>query len=158
MPTAYIKKLAGEGKGSVSSLEKKWDEAKAKAHGEGKGSNYAYITSIFKNMVGASVELNAASRILATSDLTAHNALAYLSSLGLTFKGTPRIQETSHDRTKFFSFDIPQEDYDLARSHLSTKFGKPHEKTQWQIDHSREVGLMAFKEDGTRSIYVKETD
>ena len=53
MPTPYIEKLSKEGKGSVESLEKKWDEAKAQAKKEGKADNYAYITSIFKNMIHA---------------------------------------------------------------------------------------------------------
>lgn len=56
MPVPYIKRLASEGKGSIDSLEKKWDEAKSKAKEEGKGDNYAYITEIFKNMAHASVE------------------------------------------------------------------------------------------------------
>ena len=52
MPTAYIKKLAREGKGSVESLEKKWDEAKSKAKEEGKAEDYALITHIFQSSLG----------------------------------------------------------------------------------------------------------
>lgn len=54
MPTSYIEKLSREGKGSVESLEKKWDEAKAQAKKEGKGKDFAYITGIFKRMAGVS--------------------------------------------------------------------------------------------------------
>lgn len=54
MPTAYIEKLAKQGKGSVAELEKKWERAKEAAKKEGKGSDWAYTTGIFKNMVGAS--------------------------------------------------------------------------------------------------------
>ncbi len=77
MPTAYIKKLAEEGHGSVSALEKKWDKAKAIAADEGRADDYAYITGIFKRMSGvkASVEtdLFIASRVEAafTQHLTA---------------------------------------------------------------------------------------
>lgn len=53
MPTAYIEKLAKEGKGSVAELEKKWDKAKAAAKKEGKDDNFAYITSIFQKIVNA---------------------------------------------------------------------------------------------------------
>lgn len=52
MPTEYIKKLSKEGKGSVASLESKWERAKKQASEEGKADNYAYITSIFQRMVG----------------------------------------------------------------------------------------------------------
>ena len=65
MPTDLIKKLASEGKGSVAELEKKWDKAKESASKSGKGTNYAYITHVFKNMVASaaqdSVKLEAAS-------------------------------------------------------------------------------------------------
>ena len=52
MPTAYIKKLAKEGHGSIQALEKKWDAAKARAADEGRTDDYAYITGIFKKMAG----------------------------------------------------------------------------------------------------------
>ncbi len=64
MPTPYIKKLAKEGKGSVQSLERKWEDAKAAAEKQGKADNYAIVTTIFKSMVGAKLE--ASSRLRAT--------------------------------------------------------------------------------------------
>lgn len=63
MPTPYIEKLAKEGKGSVQSLERKWDRAKAIAKGEGQANNYAYITQIFKNLVHASTTIEASVRL-----------------------------------------------------------------------------------------------
>ncbi len=70
MPTAYLKKLADEGHGSLSTLETKWDEAKAKASEEGKANNYAYVTSIFKSSLGitASIQIKAAIRLQSSSD------------------------------------------------------------------------------------------
>lgn len=69
MPTNLIKKLNKEGKGSIQSLETKWNEAKSKAADEGQKDNYAYITTIFKSMVGASTQtqINAAARLKATT-------------------------------------------------------------------------------------------
>jgi len=63
MPTDYIKKLSKEGKGSISTLEKKWDDAKAAAAREGKTDDYGYITGIFKKMVGASVRSDVEARL-----------------------------------------------------------------------------------------------
>lgn len=54
MPTNYVEKLSREGKGSVESLEKKWDAAKAQAKKAGKGKDFAYIMGIFKRMAGVS--------------------------------------------------------------------------------------------------------
>jgi hypothetical protein len=71
MPTGYIRKLSKEGKGSVESLEKKWDEAKAAAKKEGKGENFAYITSIFQKLVHAStkpIRIEAMARLRATEE------------------------------------------------------------------------------------------
>jgi len=56
MPTAYIKKLADEGKGSVGSLEKKWERAKSLAKEAGHTEDFAYITGIFKKMVHESID------------------------------------------------------------------------------------------------------
>lgn len=56
MPTALIKKLSKQGKGSVAELEHKWDEAKKAAHEQGKSQDWAYTTGIFKKMVGASYD------------------------------------------------------------------------------------------------------
>lgn len=65
MPTAYIKKLAAEGHGSVAELEKKWEAAKSVASKEGHAEDYAYVTSIFQRLskVKASVQIEAASRL-----------------------------------------------------------------------------------------------
>lgn len=63
MPTDYIKKLSKAGKGSVPALEAKWERAKAQAKKAGQSNNFAYVTSIFKTMIGAS----AVTRLQATS-------------------------------------------------------------------------------------------
>lgn len=47
MPTNVVKSKADE---------KKWEEAKAQARKQGKGSNYAYIMSIYKSMQGEDKE------------------------------------------------------------------------------------------------------
>lgn len=58
MPTAYIEKLAKQGKyGTLDELEAKWKEAGDIANAEGAKDpdivvSYAYITSIFQNLVG----------------------------------------------------------------------------------------------------------
>lgn len=77
MPTAYIKKLSKEGKGTITELERMWSDAKEIAVKEGDGDNYALITDIFKKMVKAGagraltasrrkpVRINAAQRLLA---------------------------------------------------------------------------------------------
>lgn len=52
MPTAYIKTLAREGKGTVAELEKKWDRARTLAAEEDHAEDYAYITGIFNRMIG----------------------------------------------------------------------------------------------------------
>lgn len=55
MPTAYIKKLSDEGKGSIQSLEKKWDHAKSIAKEAGHDEEFDYITGIFNKMIKESL-------------------------------------------------------------------------------------------------------
>lgn len=69
MPTPYIRKLASEGHGSVKTLEKHWDAAKARAAEEGKANNYPYIMGIFKKMSG----INASVEALFEAELCAAN-------------------------------------------------------------------------------------
>lgn len=65
MPTAYIKKLAAEGQGTVAELEKKWDEAKELAEKQGHKDDYAYVTSIFQKVakIKASYTVKAGQRL-----------------------------------------------------------------------------------------------
>jgi hypothetical protein len=71
MPTPYIKKLSREGKGSVPSLEKKWDKAKEAAGKQGHAKDYGYVTNIFKKMSHASLQLQAAQRLRASDPFVA---------------------------------------------------------------------------------------
>lgn len=52
MPTPYIKKLHENGYGSIKELEDKWEEAKKTAELEEHKEDYAYITTIFNQLVG----------------------------------------------------------------------------------------------------------
>lgn len=69
MPTNYIKKLSKEGKGSVPELEKYWDRAEDLADKQNQGDNHAYRTAIFKNLVGATMKIEAKKRIQASDVL-----------------------------------------------------------------------------------------
>lgn len=66
MPTPYIKKLAKQTGKPVAEVERLWDKAKEQASKAGRTDDYAYITGILKHMVGASVRLEASSRLLAS--------------------------------------------------------------------------------------------
>jgi hypothetical protein len=52
MPSAYVKKLAEKHGVSTDLAEERWNAAKKAAQAEGQGDNYAYVTSIFQNMMG----------------------------------------------------------------------------------------------------------
>lgn len=51
MPTGYVKKLARKHGVSTGSAESQWKKAKKAALKSGHGENFAYVTSIFKNMM-----------------------------------------------------------------------------------------------------------
>ncbi|MDE1830700.1 MAG: hypothetical protein KGI25_10305 [Thaumarchaeota archaeon] len=51
MPQAYVRKLAKKHGTSTRKAEGKWAKAKASAAASGHADNYAYVTSIFKNMM-----------------------------------------------------------------------------------------------------------
>ena len=68
MPTNMIKKDAREGKGTVKSLEKKWDKAKDAAGKKDGKQNWALTNYIYQRQTKGNImpELNAATRLLAT--------------------------------------------------------------------------------------------
>lgn len=73
MPTSYIKKLHEQNKGSIAELEKKWEDAKTQAEKQDQGENWAYVTKIFQNMVGASavfagLKIHGHGRVVARAD------------------------------------------------------------------------------------------
>jgi hypothetical protein len=64
LPTNEIKKDAREGKGTVKSLEHKWDKAKdASKKSTGKKDDWALTNYIYQKERDASVQLNAANRL-----------------------------------------------------------------------------------------------
>lgn len=52
MPSEYVKKLATKKGVSAKEAERKWDKAKKLAADEGHAEDFAYITGIFKRMMG----------------------------------------------------------------------------------------------------------
>jgi len=53
MPTGYVKKLAEEHGMSIEEAEGKWKAAMKRAKEEGHADNhFAYVTTIFKSMMG----------------------------------------------------------------------------------------------------------
>lgn len=63
MPVNYIKKLSSDGKGSIASLESKWDKAKTLAKEQGHEGDFAYVTGIFKKMIGENYSLETKYRL-----------------------------------------------------------------------------------------------
>lgn len=73
MPTNMIKKDAREGKGTVKSLEKKWDKAKDAAGKKDGKQNWALTNYIYQRQTKGNImpELNAASRLKASVEVDA---------------------------------------------------------------------------------------
>lgn len=68
MPNAYVQKLAKKGKHSEDELERRWSKAKKLAADKGESDNYAYITGIFKRMVGEALTFAEYNAILVTEE------------------------------------------------------------------------------------------
>jgi len=133
MPTAYIEKLAKEGHGTVAELEKKWDEAKAQAAKSGQSDNFAYVTSIFKNLShikGNAMNINASHRLKAyapqgpitprqTSELMAGDN-AYLDKLVDSGKFTREEVDTAWAQAKKIANKNAKENPNIVESYAYT--------------------------------------
>jgi hypothetical protein len=69
MPQNYVKELAKKHNISVEVAESEWSNAKKQAKKQGKPDNFAYITSIFKKMMGESKEISLKSYLSLMEDL-----------------------------------------------------------------------------------------
>jgi hypothetical protein len=56
VPTAYVQKLAKKHNVSTGKSENEWARAKSVAVKEGKGENFAYVTAIYKKIMGESAK------------------------------------------------------------------------------------------------------
>ncbi|BAG41556.1 hypothetical protein [Ralstonia phage phiRSL1] len=94
MPTSKIKKDSREGKGSVKSLEKKWDEAGEKTPSD-VDNPYAYQMSIYKNMThqASTMNVTAAVQRLAATEVTAAPKFPHLEKL----VGKPGAVQEAYD-------------------------------------------------------------
>lgn len=75
MPVPYLKKLAEEGHGTITELERKWDDAKAQAAKSGQAENFAYVTTIFQRLAKineASIDFSAQTAGLADEMTPGH--------------------------------------------------------------------------------------
>lgn len=144
MPVPYLKKLSKEGKGSVPSLEKKWDDAGKIADKAGKGDNYAYRTGILKNMVGA--ELNAATRLVRTV-VIADSFEGWINTLGYKYSRKIRsknatleaasgevIAELKSDGWRQVSDDTFQYVYQKGDHKVALESDGPFKTTLYNLD------------------------
>jgi len=91
MPNSYVTKLADKHGMSVDKAEEHWSKAKDRAAAEGKGDDYAYITGIFKRMMGETAvtqvvaKMNVTTRLYEVLGALANQAQAkrFLQNIGL---------------------------------------------------------------------------
>ncbi len=77
MPTAYVQQLAKKHHTSISTAEGKWEAAKKSAEKEGKGENFAYVTSIFKKLMKESVKDLSLIQFLSLSEMNDVGEVSY---------------------------------------------------------------------------------
>jgi hypothetical protein len=68
MPNPYVKKIAAKGEHSEDEVERRWKKAKKLAADRGESGNYAYITGIFKRMVGEALTYSELHAILVVEE------------------------------------------------------------------------------------------
>lgn len=117
MPTAYIRKLAEEGKGTIADLERKWDEAKAKAEDAGHTDDWPYVTSIFKRLAKIAAS-TAGGMEMKTTQVIAENA--YLESLVDSGHYTQVQVDAAWAKAKQIASDNADDNPDIVPSYAYT--------------------------------------
>jgi hypothetical protein len=116
MPTAYIKKLAEQGKGTIAELERKWEAAKSQAEKAGHAEDFPYITSIFKRMAG--VEASSAGVAEFNPEVLAGNA--YHESLVDSGQFTQEQVDTAWEKARKIANDNAEENPNIVPSYAYT--------------------------------------
>ncbi len=135
MPTSYIRKQASKHGISVKKSEAKWNKAKAIAAKEGKSDNFAYITGIYKSLVGESVS---------SLGLKQYLSLVEMNDVGEVSYGSPEEEidynEDEIDRDE--EDDINQEDVKNHKGHqlagLTDAEGDEDFDTEDDMDHDED--------------------
>lgn len=81
MPTPYIKKLAAKHHTSVGKSEGRWEKAKQQAAKQGHGEDFAYVTSIYKKMMGEDVSEMSLKQFLKITEMDDVSDIGYGSPL-----------------------------------------------------------------------------
>jgi hypothetical protein len=134
MPSNIIKHDVRVGEGSKKSLEKKWDKAGKAAEKSHPDNKYALQNYIYQKMKKASVQLNAAARLMATHDDT---EFCDEHSPDIKYQGdTPGHHEDPHAKVKATSTD---------RRHMVNR-AKQHHKEYAGSEEDRERRSKRFHE------------
>lgn len=103
MPTPYIKKLAGKHHTSVDKSEGRWNKAKQQAAKQGHGEDFAYITGIYKKMMGENVGEMSLKQFLKITEMDDVSDIGY---------GSPTDEEPCDDEICDDELDLNLDDED----------------------------------------------
>ncbi|PPD51470.1 MAG: hypothetical protein CTY12_07905 [Methylotenera sp.] len=101
MPTPYIKKLANIHNTSVGKSEGRWENAKQQAAKQGHGEDFAYITGIYKKMMGEDVSEMSLKQFLKITEMDDVSDIGY---------GSPTDEEPCDDEFCDDELDLDLED------------------------------------------------
>lgn len=137
MPTPYIKKLADKHNTSVGKAEGRWENAKQQAAKQGHSEDFAYITGIYKKMMGEDVSEMSLKQFLKITEMDDVSDIGYGSPLD-------DEEEPCDDEVCDDEFDLDLEDeIDGEEGHELADVLSPEELD----DEEGEFGDDEFPED-----------
>lgn len=141
MPTPYIKKLAAKHHTSVGKSEGRWEKAKQQAAKQGHGEDFAYVTSIYKKMMGEDVSEMSLKQFLKITEMDDVSDIGYGSPLD---DEEPCDDELCDDELDLdLEDDIDDEDIEGENGHELVDVLSPDELD----DEEGEFGDEEFPED-----------
>lgn len=104
MPTGYVKKLAKKHHTSVGKSEDRWERAKKQAAKQGHSEDFAYITGIYKKMMGEDAKSLGLAQFLIVTEMDDVGDISY---------GSPDDDEEDLDIELDSEEDLGDEEFDL---------------------------------------------
>lgn len=140
MPTPYIKKLAKKHHTSVGKSEGRWEKAKQQTAKQGHSEDFAYITGIYKKMMGEDVSEMSLKQFLQITEMDDVSDIGY---------GSPTDEEEPCD-DEFCDDELDldlEDDLDSEEGHELVDVLSPEELDDEEGDIDGEMGDEEFPED-----------
>lgn len=169
MPTSYVKQLAKKHGVSTGKSEAEWARAKKQAAKEGKGENFAYVTAIYKKIMGESAKTISLKDFLFVTEMNDTSEISYGrdrnepldDEFSDDFSDEDQDSLDDEDRDEDYGDEDQDEDFDQESGHRLKGIVGPDEMDDSEDefgDEDQDEDLLGDEEDQDEGVLSDDED